>query len=368
MREPSLERAARRGLAVAMLMVASFSGSALAQDGPTTGRIGPISPPGKLKVRQRKGEAFAEATFGMIVRRGYRLDLEAGARASVRCSDGKLYELIPGPQGCPCVTPEEGTIQDGSLIPATRGPDTDGSLFPVIISPRKTLLLTTRPELQWSPVASSKPHAAVTYTVSIENYGGTVWSRNVTSGTKMDYPKDEKALARREEYKLVVRTGNRTSEEEGAADLGFTVVTEEEAKKIADAEAGVRALNLRSSETQFFIADLYAARGLSSEAIARLNELRMDIRQLAILRLLGDLYAAAGLHRQAVAYYEGALKLSQAASDLEGQALTLTSLGRSYKMLNKPDEAQARWTKAIAVFGKLGETVTIKELAEPSRK
>jgi hypothetical protein len=340
----------------------------MAQDGPTTGRVAQINPAGKLKVRQRKGQEFAEATIGMIVRRGYRLDLDSSGRASIKCADGEIHQLLPGPQGCPCVIPDEATIQDGTRIPRTRGQDTAGSPFPVIISPRKTQLLMTRPVLRWSAGASPTLSAAVTYKVSILSYVGIVWSRQVTSRTEMEYPADEKPLTRGEEYKLVITAGSRTSEEEGVPGLGFSVVTDEEAKKIAAAEASIRGLKLGPSETQFFIADLYAARGLSSEAIVRLDALKDDLKELALLRLLGDLYANAGLHREAAGQYETALKLPQAISDLEGQALTLTALGSSFEMLKRPNDAKASWTKAVEIFGKLGEQVTIEELSKPTRR
>lgn len=357
----------RRKLSATVFLIACTSVSALAQDGPTTGRVAQVNPAGKLKVRQRRGQDFAVATVGMIVRRGYRLNLDSSGQASVKCADGKIHQLNPGLQGCPCVTPVEGTIQDGSRIPSTRGPDTAGSLFPVIVSPRKTLLLTTRPVLRWSPVISSSPGAAVTYKVSIVSDAGTVWSRQVTSRTEMEYPTDEKALTRGEGYKLTVAAGRRTSEEESAADLGFSVSADEEAKKIADAEASIDALKLQTNEKKFFIADLYAAGGLSSEAIIKLEALKGELKELAVLRLLGDLYANAGLHREAATHYESALKLPQAVSDLEGQALTLTSLGRSYDMLKKSDQAQASFTKAVEIFGKLGEQVTVEKLSDPTK-
>lgn len=350
---------------VTSLLIACAAVFACAQE-PTTGRVAQISQAGKLKVRQRRGDAFAEATVGMIVRRGYRLDLEAGARASVMCADGKVHHLIPGAQGCPCVAPDEGAVYDGSRIPRTRGPDTLARRFPVVISPRKTQLLTTRPMLSWTPVDPPKS-GGVTYTISLANYQGTIWSRKVISQTTLEYPADEKPLMRGEEYQFVVEAGNKTSESDDSAGLGFYVVTDEEAKKINDAETAIRALNLGQNEKQFFIADLYAARGFSSEAIIKLQSLKTILKELAVLRLLGDLYAAAGLHREAITNYESALTLPKAATDLEGQALTLTSLGHAYEMLNKPDQAKASWTKSVELLAKLGEKVTIEELAKPKK-
>lgn len=348
----------------AAALAACGSASALAQDGPTTGRVAEVSPPGALKVRQRKGEAFADATTGMVVRRGYRLELVAG-RASVRCADGKLHQLKPGPQGCPCVDPEKGMMHDGSNIPGTRGTDTAGSFFPVVLSPRGKLLLTTRPTLRWSPVAAPTPGAAVTYRVGIYNEAmELVWRRQVAARTELEYPADEKPLTRGEVYKVIAEAGRRTSEEERTADLNFTVVPDAEAKEIGDAEAAIRGLNLSPAATQFFIADLYAARDLASEAIEKLEALKGGLKELAVLRMLGDLYAGAGLHREAVTHYEGALALPQAAGDLEGQALTLVALGRSYAALQKPAEAGARFAKAVEAFARLNVTVTAEQLSK----
>jgi hypothetical protein len=229
-------------------------------------------------------------------------------------------------------------------------------------------LLTTRPTLRWSAVASQPLTAGVTYKVSILSDAGIVWSRQVTSLTEMQYPADEKPLTRGAEYKLVITAGNRTSEEEGVPGLGFSVITDEEAKKIATAEASVRGLGLGPSESQFFIADLYAARGLSAEARVKLDALKKDLKELAVLRLLGDLYANAGLHREAASQYEAALKLPQAITDLEGQALTLSALGGSLEMLKRPNDAKASWMKAVEIFAKLGEQVTIEELSKPTRR
>ena len=76
------------------------------------------------------------------------------------------------------MTPDVETT--GDRIPATRGQDTAGSLFPVIISPRKTQLLTTRPVLRWSAVASPTPGAAVTYRLypAVELFAGPALAWN----------------------------------------------------------------------------------------------------------------------------------------------------------------------------------------------
>jgi hypothetical protein len=346
------------------------SARADAQDaGPTTGRIvyiEPANPPGKLKVKQKRGAVPADATVGMPVRRGYLLTLASTARAAVYCADGTRHDLQPGPQGCPCTAAASGTIYDGSTIPRPRGHDTARGTFPVIISPRKTLLLTTRPNIRWSPVASAATSAAApTYRVSLYTDAmELVWRKDGISKTEMSYPSDEQELVRGEVYKVVVQTGRASSQQEHSADLGFTVLTEAEAKGIGAAEESVRRLNLPADETRLLVADLYAARGLSSEAIEMLTSLRDTLKGPTVLRMLGDLYAASGLHREAVNEYEKALALPQTKSDTEGQALALTALGRSYSALGNGERARARFASAVQAFRKLGDRVTIEQLKD----
>jgi hypothetical protein len=338
---------------------------------PMTGRIihiDPPDPPGKLKVKQKRGEQPADATVGMPVRRGYLLTLDATAKATVRCADGTTHDLQPGPQGCPCVTAARGAIYDGSSIPPTRGPDTARGAFPVVISPRKTLLLTTRPNIRWSPVATPSKEEAVTYRVSMYTDAmELVWRKDGIRKTEISYPPDAQELARGEVYKVVVQAGKASSTQEHTADLGFTVLTEGEAKSVGDAAASVRGLKLPADETQLMVADLYAARGLSSEAVEMLNALTNTLREPAVLRMLGDLYAATGLHREAVKEYEEALALPQIRSDTEGQALTLTALGRSQAALGNGERARTSFANAVEAFRKLGDAVTIEQLTEGNK-
>jgi hypothetical protein len=347
---------------------------ALAQndDDPMTGRIiyiDPARPLGKLKVKQKKREKPTDATVGMLVRRGYMLILDPKAKATVFCADGKRHDLIPGPQGCPCATAKRGFIYNDSIIPGSRGQDSARGNFPFILSPRKTLLLTTRPTIRWSPVTSPTPESSVIYRVSIYIEGRElVWNRDVISKTEIAYPEGVKGLIRGEFYKVVVEAGKASSEQERKANLGFTVLTNAEAQSISDSEEAILRLNLPASETQFLIANLYAAQGLFSEAIEKLARLTNTLKEPAVLRMLGDLYATSGLHREAVKEYESALALPQIKSDIEGQALTFAALGRSYMELENSKQSGLHFNRAVEAFRKLGDTVTVEQLINGKQK
>ena len=361
--------AARAALCLWAVAVIGAAPAVARQADPTAGRIvsiEPANPPGKLRVKQGRGAQTADATVGMTVRRGHLLTLAADARAAVFCADGKTYDLKPGQsQGCPCTGASRGFVYDGSTIPRTRGHDTARGDFPAVLSPRKGLLLTTRPAVRWSPVASSKPGEAVTYRVIMRTEAGEqVWSRDGVRGTELAYPADAPELVRGEVYKAVVQSGRKSSTQEKTADLGFTVLTETDAKALREAETAVRLLKLPGPQTRLLVADLYAAQGLSSEAVEALTELTKTLKEPAVLRLLGDLYAASGLHREAVKQYEEALALPQIGSDVEGQALTLAALGRAYSALGDREQATARFARAVEAYKRLGEEVTAEQLRD----
>lgn len=355
-------RAARLVLCAAAT-AACAAVSTLAQHGPTTGRIAYVEPAGKLKVKQRNSEVLADATPGMLVRRSYLLDLDPSAKAAVKCADGNLYQLTPGRQACPCVASSAGETYKGFSDPRTSGADTEARAFPVVISPRGTLLLTTRPTIRWSPVAVPSRGSPVEYRVGIYGEGTKpVWERKVNSVTELEYPAGEKSLVRGVVYKVIVEGAGRISEEETTAWLGFTVMTDDQAKDLGDAEDRIRGHNLPAAEAQLLIADLYAARGLSSEAIEKLNALKGALNRPWVLLMLGDLYAAEGLHREAIAQYDGALALLKTGEDPEARALALAALGRSYLSMGKFKEANSIFPSAVNAYRGLGVHVSIEQL------
>lgn len=368
MRKQSYPRAFWRLLQAAST-AACLSAAVLAQVGPATGRIAHVEPAGALKIQQRKRARFADATVGMIVRRGYMLDLAPGAKAIVKCADGKPYQLQPGFRPCPCVTLARSALFGVYGEPRTSGADTVAKNFPVVISPRRTRLLTTRPTISWSPVAPRPDGAPIKYLVGVYTEKmRRVWEREVTTLTEFEYPAQEPALTRGEVYIVLVETEGHSSDEEGTAGRGFTVLTDEEAKAVNAAESGVRELNLPATGTEFLVADLYAARGLSSEAIDKLTALKDDLNHPWMLIMLGDLYAAASLHREAIAQYKSTLALPRGENDFEARALALTALGRSYLSLGEFREADSTFQAAMRAYRKLGVKKGMRQLKEGTLK
>jgi len=332
--------------------------------------IEPKQPKGALKVKEGKRVDPINAVEGMLVRRGYLLILNPTARATIICGDGKKRELAPGPQGCPCTkscTPEVcGIRYDGSTISATRGPDTDAGLFPVVISPRKTMLRNLRPTIRWAPIAGAKD--GTTYSVTLFGEGmKVVWSRDVTSETWLIYPDKEPSLTDGQTYKVVVTSNGLSSEQDHSPGLGFTVLTADQARALADDETKRKQLELPETQTRFLIANLYAGRELYAEAIEQLQELHTTMKEPAVTGMLADLYATIGLNREAAKWYLETLGMTPA-DDLEGVGVTRKSLAQVYENLGIYDKAMAQLKEAIKAYRRLGNTIMVHNLFNEERR
>jgi hypothetical protein len=326
--------------------------------------IEPKQQKGALKVRQAKGVNPVNAFEGMLVRRGYLLILGPAARAAVICGDGKKRELAPGPQGCPCTktcTPEIcGINYEGSTIGSMRGPDTDKGLFPVVISPRKTMLRNLRPTIRWTPIAGAKE--STTYKVTL--YGDrmtVIWSKDVVSQIRLTYPDNEPPLKPGLTYKVVVTSEGLSSEQDHSPGLGFTTLTPDQAQTLADAETKGKQIVLPETQTRLLVSNLYAARELYSEAIEQLEELYTTMKEPVVARTLGDLYAEIGLNREAEKKYLEALDLTPA-GDLDGLGLTQRNLAQVYERLGIFEKAIARLRAAMEMYRRLGNTAMVYAL------
>ena len=142
-----------------------------------------------------------------------------------------------------------------------------------MLSPRKTRILSSHPLLRWSAV----PGAGV-YKVSVRGPNLT-WSADVTGTSEIAYPDGAPALQPGVTYKLSVAAGNRSSDEESAAGLGFTLLKPDEAQAVKDGEARIRALGLSDAATRLLLANLYAGQGLTAEATNQLENVAQSRRR-----------------------------------------------------------------------------------------
>jgi hypothetical protein len=319
---------------------------------------------GHAAIKRKNWTAFAPLTFGTNLQPGDLLRLDQTSAAKVVCADLKLYDLGAGMIGTPCTSSQEILRRpDGSLLRPTRGVPGEG-LFPIILSPRLTKLLSDRPLLRWTEIKN-----ASTYHVLVR---GTelVWTANVQSKTQILYPENAQKLEAGQNYKLiVVIDAGRTSEMESAPGLGFSVLSSKERKIVEQEQKQLERLGLGEGPTQYLIAHLYASHGLNAEAIQHLEAVAEKFQVPATERTLGDLYMTVELPRQAESHYLKSIELSQKEQDDEGQLHCRLALATIYwKFLGNNQAAAEHLKAAIAIAGKVGDDTTIdrarKQLSE----
>jgi hypothetical protein len=309
-----------------------------------------------VSVKREGWSAYAPVLFGTSLHYGDLLRLDGSAQTTVVCTDLTLARAASGVGGVPCPVAQPVLVYDGSLVNPTRSnPSGD---FPLVVAPRKTNLLDPRPTLRWTPVAG-----VTTYTVSVRGPNVT-WSTEVNSGTEVVYPDTAPALVRGATYKVTVVAGNRSSDEESLPGLGFTLLKDNEAKPVREAETKIRALGLPDTPTRLLVANLYASKELYTEAIAQLEGLATTSQEAAVPRTLGDLYLTLGLNRLAEERYLQAVDRSERAHDMEGEALAQHALGRIYEALGNPGESAQRLRKALELYQQLGDAKTVKEIEQ----
>jgi hypothetical protein len=229
----------------------------------------------------------------------------------------------------------------------------DGS-FPIVLSPRKTSLLSRFPLLRWTPVEGTTVYQVIVRGERLR------WATQVHSATEIVYPGNAPTLKPGVHYKLIVETGNRTSADESRPGLGFTILSPAESAAVLREEQKIKSLRLPDDAAQFVIAHLYAAHGLKAEAIGRLEEVSQTLKKAAVSRLLADLYLETGVTRKAEELYLNSLVLCQVESDDEGAMLAHLALARIYELaLGNRKSAAEHLESALALAAKMGDDQTV---------
>jgi hypothetical protein len=234
---------------------------------------------GQLKLKRPRWAIYAPAVFGTNLQTGDLLDLGRSSSAKVVCSDLTLHQVPIGIGAVPCSAARvvlKG--KDGSAFMATRGWPSDDSC-PVVLSPRKTKLVTTHPTLRWTAVKGASAYKVMVRGKNLQ------WSTVVTSATELAYPQGAPRLEAEVDYRLsVVTDGGCTGDEPGVG-LSFSVLKSNDKESVLQEQEQVENLGLPAAPTQFLIAHLYADRGLYAEAIERLEGVSQNFRMAAVQKL-----------------------------------------------------------------------------------
>lgn len=334
------------GILVPLLLHAGQAGTS-ADSSPAVNLV--VSLDGQVTVKRKDRINYTSVVFGTRVEPGDLIRIGNSSHAKVVCSDLTLHDLSAGVVGTPCLVAQPLLRRaDGTLINATRSWPSDGSI-PIVLSPRKTKLLSPRPLLRWTPVEGADEYSVVIRGTDFN------WACLVRSLTEIAYPEGAPRLEPGVDYKLVVQTRDRSSADEPGMGLGFEVLVSRDRKTVEQEQRKIEALHLPDGPTQFLIAYLYAARGLNAEAIQRLENVSQTFKAAAVMRLLGSLYSDVGLVRQAEAQFLSSIKLSKDEKDEDGQMLTHLGLANIYEGIGNTALASQHFEDAVALAEKMGD-------------
>ncbi len=310
---------------------------------------------------KRNGWGDYHATgFGVAVQRGDLLRLPDGAEATLLCDNLNIWNVPGGPApsgliGCPRPA-EPALIRRGVKIASTRGGDPN---VPYLISPRSTKLLTARPTLRWNA-----PAGANSYTVQVRG-GDLQWMAENVTETSLVYPGDP-PLEPGVSYLLIVEDDTeRSSQDEGAKGLGFSILSVTEVADIEARHDQIAGLGLSNTAEQYATAQYYASQGLIAEAIEILEELiQAGSDEAAIHQTLADLYAQIGLLLLAQERYNEAITLADIQDNLEILATSRANLGVVETRLGNVEAALAQLTQAKTHYEALGEAEQVADIEE----
>ncbi len=264
----------------------------------------------------RAGQSdFQPAVWGMQLFAGDRVKTETGGAVSILFSNNSLIVLGensamtvsggPGTAHAASRTIEQdlyGTIAGlrsgetpsrGRALAGLRAGDAESPVQ--LLSPRNTKLMDARPTFRWK---AEKEYDY--YSVRLYDASGLVWTSEV-EGTQLDYPKDEPSLIPGTAYFWDVE-GHELLGSDVSAKTGFTLVTEEEAKWIADQEASFASVFEGGTDFQFAVGTIYSREGLMDAAIASFEAIAERHPTAALPQeILANLYAEVGLMDRAEA-------------------------------------------------------------------
>jgi hypothetical protein len=311
---------------------------------------------GQVSFKRKGWSSYAPAAFGTALQLGDLVNVADSSRVQIVCSDLSLHDIPPGIVGVPCQAVQPLLRKaDGSVINVTRGRVYDGS-FPLILSPRKTKVLSSNPILRWAPVPGAK-----SYLVTVRGTG-LYWTSAI-SGTEVAYPISAPTLQANKFYKLIVEVGDQSSSQEPGPYFGFSILDVKDRNIVIAEQQRIERLGLPEGPTRFLVALLFAAHGLNAEAIQMLEDNLQKFQAAAVARILGDLYIEVGLPRQAEGRYLKSIELAKAEKNLEVEMMAHLALAQIYeRALGNSKSAGDHRIVALDLAKILGDDYTTSQI------
>ena len=313
---------------------------------------------GNVQIKRDGRSNYQRVYIGSLLNSSDCLRLAKGSSAKVFCNNLSTWNISSQGEfsvssGCPSVK-EPILFINGSNRVDTRTPNDPA--IPYIISPRDTAILSGKLNLRWNVVKG-----ATSYQVLLRG-PGVNWTTEVKQPEVVYSGKQ--TLQPGSRYRVIVTADNGVSSE-SEAPTGFTSLSQEDAKRVKAQITQLQKQPLTDESKILASAYLYKSNDLNAEAIDLLAGLvKQKSQTTAVYQLLGSLYQQVGLNRLAKEQYETALKLAQAQTNLEAQAIIQASLGEIDIALNNLQQAYQSLQAAQSRYRALGDEQQVQQLQQ----
>jgi tetratricopeptide (TPR) repeat protein len=315
-------------LALLALLLAACDFTALSQTSPYVALVTALD--GRVMIRKAAKTDFEKGVWGLQLHRGDQIKTSENSEVSLLFQNSNLITLGPnsnltigdnalaGSQkpvkvaspelasNLSLLTFRESRNGEASALAGLRAGASETDI--TLIAPRNSKIRSSQPSFEWMP---QRPFES--FTVTLLSDKGVLWTRK-TPARRMDYPKDEPALERGKALFWTVE-GENLFERAKSLTIGFTVLSPEDAKSVAEQEQQLHqtvGADKENSTLQFLLGAYYHQQGLLTEAIAQFRHIA-EKNPAAPLphEILGTLYAKIGLKDHAISELQKAVTLSQ---------------------------------------------------------
>ena len=315
-------------LTFVFLFTCELSTASLSQNAPVHAIL---QAKGKVLVNNKNWKKPQTAFVGLSLNSDDTLDIPAKASVKIYCSDNiTIWTPKPGKyrvsQGCPSgkAVIRLPNSNNDTLRPIGK---TEAALakLPYVITPRKTDIISDRPQISWNAV----PGASY-YTVKIETDGFS-WTKQ-TNENKIIYSGD-RPLQPETRYWVTVTTDQGLSSQQDT-EVGFNVSDQQTKKIVLEAVEKIQKQPLSPTEKGLILAYLYRGYKLYDNAINILEELvNQGSSEVTVYQLLGDTYLEIGLPQLARNTYQKGLVLAINTKNIPAQMIINKSLKQSENLL-----------------------------------
>jgi len=239
----------------------------------------------------------------------------------------------------------------GKPLPTSLGGSRSGLAdIPYVLTPRKSMILTTHPEIRWNTV-----DGASSYTISLSHpeFEAIAWEV-AAENLNYQYPLNQPELVSGERYTLKITTDNFVASTEDGQTVWLQVLGKAEQQELFALLEELRQQDFSPSTEIVIESILYEEFELYSNAIAILSGyLRENESAIAVRERLAELYGTIGLLPEQEQQYQQIVRLTKG-EITESRAIALGQLADIAALREEHEIAETYLAESQAIYQQLG--------------